>query len=76
MTSRRALPHLEHEPHARAVAGGVAHGHVAVQGGRHERRLDTALDAVLVGLPELVGQLHTGDSAVHLDNRESDSDWD
>ena len=50
-------PLLDLEDEARAVAARrVADGHLLVQGGRHEGRLDAALDAELVGLPELLGE--------------------
>ena len=50
-------PLLDLEDEARAVATrSVADGHLLVQRGRHEGRLNTALDAKLVALPELLGK--------------------
>ena len=50
-------PLLDLKDEARAVAAGrVADGHLLVERGRHEGRLDATLDAELVGLPELLGE--------------------
>jgi len=61
-----ALPCLDHDAHARAIALGIPHRDAAIERGGHKAIFDSCLHAKLVGRPELVGQLHASDAAIHL----------